>query len=46
MIFQNFSGKEKRLPVEYNKLDVIFGYDPLPVFGAMVLKVPKGKRED
>lgn len=46
VIFQNFSGKEKRLPVEYNKLDVIFGYDPLPVFGAMVLKVPKGKRED
>ena len=41
LVFLNYSDRERRLPLEYNKLDILFGYDPLPVWGAMVLKVLK-----
>ena len=48
LVFQNFTDREKRLPLDYNKLDILFGYDPVPVCGVLVLRVPrkKGGREE
>ncbi|HUM83612.1 MAG TPA: beta-galactosidase [Lachnospiraceae bacterium] len=41
LIFQNFTGEETYLPVDYNKLDVVYGgASPLTPYGAMVLRVP------
>lgn len=41
VVFQNFTENERRLPVDYNKLDILFGYDPLPGYGSMVLKISR-----
>lgn len=43
LAFQNFTEKEKRLPLIYNKMDILFGYDPVPVCGMMILRVLKKK---
>ena len=45
LVFQNFTDKEKRLLLDYNKLDILFGYDPVPVSGMFVLRVPRQKKE-
>ena len=45
LIFQNFNNREKRLPLDYNKLDIIFGYDPVPASSALVLRVPRKGRK-
>ncbi len=39
ILFQNLSERERRLPLDYNRLDIVFGYDPIPTYGSMILKV-------
>ena len=45
LVFQNFTDVEKRLPLDYNKLDILFGYDPVPECGVLVLRVPREKNK-
>lgn len=46
LIFQNFTEEACYLPVDYNKLDVIFGAgDPMPPYGTMVLRLPVSQKE-
>ena len=39
ILFHNLADRERRLPLDYNRLDIVFGYDPIPAYGSMILKV-------
>ena len=41
LVFQNFLDKEVRLPLDYNKMDIFFGYDPVPAYGVFILRMPR-----
>ncbi len=43
LVFQNYTDKVQKLPLVYNKLDILFGFEPVSAFGAFVLRVPKKK---
>ena len=48
LVFQNFLDEEKRLPLDYNKMDIFFGYDPVPAYGVLILRMnrKRNKKEE